>query len=366
MPVTINGTTGIAGPDGSASTPAVQGTDSNTGLFFPAADTVAITTGGTQRVTVDSSGNVGIGGAAATGCTLDVQGTSALKMPVGTTAQRPSSPVNGMTRMNTNTGQPEWYDATTSSWVSFNGSPTTSYGVEYLIVGGGGGGDGGGGGAGGLIQGVVSVSPGVTYRATVGGGGAGGSSRGNDSSFTTLSAIGGGGGQGYSSTSDGGTVNGGSGGGAASVGTLRPAGVGITGQGNNGGTTSSGGGGGGGGASAAGSSGSTAGGAGGNGTASSISGSSVTYAGGGGGGGSSSGGAGGTGGGGAGSSGTGNPGTANRGGGGGGGYAGPGNAGGSGVVIIRYRGSQRGTGGTVTTSDGYTIHTFNSSAFYVG
>ena len=46
MPVTINGTTGIAGPDGSASTPAVQGTDSNTGFFFPAANEMAITANG--------------------------------------------------------------------------------------------------------------------------------------------------------------------------------------------------------------------------------------------------------------------------------------------------------------------------------
>lgn len=53
MAITINGTTGIAGVDGSASTPAVQGTDTNTGLFF-GTDTVTIATGGTTAVTVDS------------------------------------------------------------------------------------------------------------------------------------------------------------------------------------------------------------------------------------------------------------------------------------------------------------------------
>ena len=61
MTVTINGTTGIAGTNGSAGTPAVQGEDTNTGIFFPAADTVAVATAGTERLRVDSSGNVGIG-----------------------------------------------------------------------------------------------------------------------------------------------------------------------------------------------------------------------------------------------------------------------------------------------------------------
>jgi hypothetical protein len=44
--------------------------------------------------------------------------------------------------------------------------------------------------------------------------------------------------------------------------------------------------------------------------------------------------------------------------------AGSGGAGGSGIVIISYVGSQRGTGGTITSSGGYTIHTFTSSGTY--
>ena len=60
MALNINGTTGISGVDGSASAPAVTGTDSNTGINF-ASDTVNINTGGVARATVDSSGNLGIG-----------------------------------------------------------------------------------------------------------------------------------------------------------------------------------------------------------------------------------------------------------------------------------------------------------------
>jgi hypothetical protein len=61
MAVTIDGTSGIAGVDGSAATPAIQGADTNTGVFFPAADTVGVSTGGSERMRVDSSGNVGVG-----------------------------------------------------------------------------------------------------------------------------------------------------------------------------------------------------------------------------------------------------------------------------------------------------------------
>jgi hypothetical protein len=60
MALTLNSTTGISGVDGSASSPALQGSDSNTGINF-ASDTVNINTGGTTRATVNSAGNLGLG-----------------------------------------------------------------------------------------------------------------------------------------------------------------------------------------------------------------------------------------------------------------------------------------------------------------
>ena len=57
MALNINGTTGISGVDGSASAPALQGTDSNTGINF-ASDTVNINTGGVTRASIDSAGKL--------------------------------------------------------------------------------------------------------------------------------------------------------------------------------------------------------------------------------------------------------------------------------------------------------------------
>ena len=108
MTLILSGTSGLSDVDGSAATPAIRGTDANTGIFFgadiigfseggtevarfnadaqfvaaagtaslpvitttgdtntgiffPAADQVAITTGGTQRAVVDASGNLLVG-----------------------------------------------------------------------------------------------------------------------------------------------------------------------------------------------------------------------------------------------------------------------------------------------------------------
>jgi hypothetical protein len=71
----INADGKVKFPAGSASAPSFySGTDTNTGLYFSAADEVSITTGGTQRVVVDSSGNAGIGVSSPTSV-LDIRDT---------------------------------------------------------------------------------------------------------------------------------------------------------------------------------------------------------------------------------------------------------------------------------------------------
>jgi hypothetical protein len=51
----------LNGTDNSATTPAVTGTDTDTGVYYPAANQVALATAGTLALIVDSSQNVGIG-----------------------------------------------------------------------------------------------------------------------------------------------------------------------------------------------------------------------------------------------------------------------------------------------------------------
>jgi hypothetical protein len=71
------GTVNVSGlanevPAGSAGAPAIYPTgDTNTGIFFPAADTIAFSEGGAESMRIDASGNVGIG-VASTDAKLDV------------------------------------------------------------------------------------------------------------------------------------------------------------------------------------------------------------------------------------------------------------------------------------------------------
>jgi hypothetical protein len=268
--------------------------------------------------------------------------------------------------------------------------------VEVLVVAGGGSGgvdNGGGGGAGGLIYNSnFAVTPGSALTVTVGAGGAaragasddGPGNNGGNSVFGSLTAYGGGGGSGWTNTAlppGSSAYTGGSGAGqSASTGSGNSLGAGTgnrvtgtttvaAGQGNNGGTAVGGFAGGGGGAGGPGGNASSGNaGAGGLGYRSSISGTQVVYAAGGAGGWDVA----------SGYSSTlpftengtvkkttqtaedACPANTGHGGNGGNHNNNSSGAGGSGIVIVRYSGPQKAIGGTVTSSGGFTIHTFTT------
>ena len=296
---------------------------------------------------------VAITGGTVTSVTVDLRAmTNQTYLPVGPTALRTASPIQGLIRFNSDGPFYEGYVGT--NWVRFLTANQGSYTVTYLIVGGGGGGTGafpgGGGGAGQATASTTSVIPGTnTLTMTIGAGGAA-ATAGSSSTITGVAtAIGGNGG---TNTSGGTSGNGFAGG--------------------------SGGAGGGGGATAVGTGfGGGTGGVGGAGLQSLITGTSFYVAGGGGGGGQFTGGAGGIGGGGAGFGGTGGSGgngTVNTGSGGGGtGDNGntpgaTGGSGGSGVIYlsmptVNYTGTTTGSP-TVTTTGSNTVLKYTGSGTY--
>ena len=87
---------GLISAAGSAASPAITlSTDNDTGIYWSAANELAITTGGTQRVRIRDS---------------------AMLIPVGTTAQRPATPAQGEMRYNSSINAPEFYNSTAARW----------------------------------------------------------------------------------------------------------------------------------------------------------------------------------------------------------------------------------------------------------
>lgn len=207
-----------------------------------------------------------------------INDNQSLKLPNGSTGQRPSVENTGMIRFNSDKGLIEqydgvaWFDNFDTSALATGGTVnditiggvnyrihsfatvgtstfTVTRGgrVEYLIVAGGGSGQdrhGGAGGAGGLLQGTTTVTPG-SYTIIVGAGGTHNGQTGNqqdigedgdDSSAFGLTAIGGGRAGHWTMAQGVPGFPGGSGGAAPRFrdGVSQPGGEGVIGQGNNG------------------------------------------------------------------------------------------------------------------------------------
>ncbi len=101
MTLILSGTDGLSDIDGSAATPAIRGTDANTGIYFPGNDRIGFAEGGVQCGEFDASGNFlmnsGYGSVAtAYGCRawVNFNGT-------GTVAIRASGNVSSITDNNT-------------------------------------------------------------------------------------------------------------------------------------------------------------------------------------------------------------------------------------------------------------------------
>ena len=184
----------------------VSRTNSGQIYYNNSTDAMTFASNSAIAMTISSAGSIGVG-TINPAAIFDVGGTTAMKIPVGTTAERPASPANGMVRVNTTTGKLEYYN---SGWYGVGamaaaGGTVTDIGgyrihtfttgtadktftvtaggsIDYLVVGGGGSGGGneggGGGGAGGVLSGSINIIPG-SYTIAVG---AYGPSTGNSTS----------------------------------------------------------------------------------------------------------------------------------------------------------------------------------------
>ena len=122
MAVTINGTTGLAVPLGSASAPSESNTTSaTTGAYYPTGTTYALSTNGTNAVYINSSQNVGIGTTSPANL-LDVQNIYTSQIRVGYVAG----------------GATQYYDFGRDSadgLFGFNGAQSSFVGYKWKIQG---------------------------------------------------------------------------------------------------------------------------------------------------------------------------------------------------------------------------------------
>jgi hypothetical protein len=186
------GNQGIQGTNGTVGAQGATGSSAGITSYTNPADNRVITS--VSSTTINAEENLTFDGSI-----FNVNTTSAFKLPVGTTGERPGSPSNGMVRLNTSFSSLEVY--IDNNWYSFFDTRLT---VDYLVIAGGGAGGGnnnaGGGGGGGYKTNTgLVLNRNQVYTITVGGGGAGVSTttvgqNGSNSLFASIESTGGGGG----------------------------------------------------------------------------------------------------------------------------------------------------------------------------
>lgn len=257
IPITAPSVTGTAGADLQLIAPA--GREVDVVGPFQVIGNATVTGNGTV------TGGLTVGGTAA------FNATTAVKIPVGTTAERPGTPIAGQLRYNSTLDQAEVYSGT--EWKAVGGSPFDASGgietivdgfkihtfnvsgtftpsltkegkIEYLVVGAGGAGaynsiQGGGGGGGGDVKtGFMNISKGTSPINVIVGSAISGN--GTPSYFSTVTANGGSSGSGRSGGTSGsgnvggGPSDGGGAGGGAMSGEQVPRGVNLGGIGGKG------------------------------------------------------------------------------------------------------------------------------------
>lgn len=112
--------------DGTAALPSVAfDSDPDTGFSSGGANTLVASTAGSERLRIDSSGNLGVGGTAAATAILDlVSTTKGFRAPSMTTTQRDVivSPATGLMIYNTTLNSYQVYNGT--AWASVGGGAT--------------------------------------------------------------------------------------------------------------------------------------------------------------------------------------------------------------------------------------------------
>ena len=111
-----NTSTLIMNVNGASAVSSIQAAIRGTGTYLP----MTFYTGGSERMRIDTSGNVGVG-TSSPAVKFAISSTDAILIPVGTTAQQPTG-ASGMLRFNTSTTSFEGYNGT--AWGSIGGGAT--------------------------------------------------------------------------------------------------------------------------------------------------------------------------------------------------------------------------------------------------